>query len=104
MILNLIVFKNVAIQAYTTPNFIDQEPEIAAKQLERSIVLNFGKRETEVYQNLDMYFIGTFDDESGKFDIVEPKFLFSPRELMIQIATKRAQALGEEKKEEVPAV
>ena len=37
MILNIIVFKNVKIGAFTTPNFIDLEPEKAAVQLQRAI-------------------------------------------------------------------
>lgn len=102
MILNIIVFKNVKIGAFTTPNFIDLEPEKAAVQLQRAITLNAYKPEyVNQYKNLEMFFLGTFDDETGKVQIGEPKFLCSPRELIVSLA---AQKIEKEKKEEVAKV
>ena len=53
---------------------------------------------TELAKNLEMFFLGTFDDETGKVQIGEPKFLCSPRELIVSLA---AQKIENVKKEEV---
>lgn len=72
MILNIIVFKNKRVEAFTNPQFLDIEPEKAAVQLARSLKLNQGKKE---YLDLDMYFLGTFDDETGVITQVPPHLL-----------------------------
>ena len=72
MILNIIVFKNKKIGAFSNPQFLDIEPVKAAVQLSRSLKLNQGKKE---FMDLDMYFLGTFDDETGVITQVEPVFL-----------------------------
>lgn len=78
MILNVICFKNMKVDAFTNPQFLDIEPKKAAVQLIRSMKVNPEK--AHPYQNLVMYFIGTFDDESGKFDLLdEPEMLVDCR-------------------------
>ena len=102
MKLNVIMFKNLKINAFTTPNFTDLEPEVAAKQLERSLVINQNDEKLiSPYRSLDMYFMATFDDETGIYKPVDPVLLFSPRELLLQID---AQKLAAEKKVEVAEV
>lgn len=88
------MFKNLKIHAFTQPSFIDEEPEVAAQGLERAIIMNFdGKSElVQPYQNLEMYYIGTFNDETGVFtSLEEPVLLFSPRELIVQLAAERVE-------------
>ena len=86
MILNVLIFKNKKIECFTTPQFDDHEPEKAALQLARSLKLNEGKKEIEIYKNLVLYYFGTFDDSTGKLDLLdEPKLLldctkFFPKE------------------------
>lgn len=63
MELNILIFKNIKIDAFTTPQFIDIEPEKAAVQLGRSIRLE--PKKAEPYKNLELYHLGTFDDETG---------------------------------------
>ena len=106
MELNIIMFKNLKIGAFTNPNFTDLEPEKAAKGLERAIIANFDSDPKLVrsYENLDMFFVGTFDDETGVITTVEPRLLFSPRETIIKImAEKAAQAAKAEESKEVGA-
>lgn len=81
------MFKNLKIGAFTNPNYTDVEPEKAAKGLERAIIANFESdaKLVKSYENLDMYFIGTFDDETGKALFVEPKLLYSPRETILSL-------------------
>lgn len=68
MILNILIFKNKKIDTFTQPQFTDVEPEKAAIQLSRSLLINEDEAIDKRYQDLDMYFLGTFDDNSG--DIV----------------------------------
>lgn len=91
MLLNIIVFKNVKINAFTNPNYTDVEPEKAAKGLERAIIANFESdaKLVKSYENLDMYYIGTFDDETGVIVYHEPKFLFSPRETILKLVSEQ---------------
>lgn len=104
MILNVIMFKNQKIQAFTNPNFTDVEPDKAAKGLERAIIANFKDNSELVksYENLDMFYIGTFDDEIGKFTACEPILLTSPRELILKL--REEELLKAEKLKEVTKV
>lgn len=104
MKLNMIFFKNLKIKAFTNPNFTDTDPVKAAKGLERAIIANF-ESNYEVckpYENVEMYYVGTFDDESGKFDLLnEPEYLFSPRELIVDLKAAQVEKAAQIKKEEV---
>ena len=76
MILNILMFKNRKINAFTTPNFTDLDPEKAAKGLERSLVANGDDEKLlKSYENLDLFFVGTFDDEKGIIKPVQPDFV-----------------------------
>ena len=101
MILNIIMFKNLSINAFTTPNFTDVDPEKAAKGLERALIANFSSDQKLVmsYENLDMYFMGTFDDETGVIDQITPKFLFSPRQLILKLISENVVSKTTEKPE-----
>ena len=65
MILHIVAFKNKQINAFTQPQYIDIEPEKAAIQLARSIKLEKNVENVLKYKDLDMYKLGTFDDETG---------------------------------------
>lgn len=105
MKLNIIMFMNVVIGAFTTPNFTDVEPDKAAKGLERAIIANFKNdkaRLVKSYENLEMYFIGTFDDETGKIEQLQsPVHLLSCKDLIAKLiaeeVAKQAKALEEAK-------
>lgn len=93
MILNILMFKNRKINAFTTPNFTDLEPEKAAKGLERSLVANGDDEKLlKSYENLDLFFVGTFDDEKGIITPVNPEFLLSPAEIVLQIRQEKVKA------------
>lgn len=75
MILNIVMYRNIVINAFTTPTFTDIEPKKAAQQIERSIQLAADNGEVQKilpYRNLEMCELGTFDDQTGKFEIHEP--------------------------------
>lgn len=68
MILHVLCFKNALINSFTTPNFVDTEPEKAAVQLARSFALSFKSEPEKVsqYESLVLYHIADFDDQTGK--------------------------------------
>lgn len=78
MILNVICFKNMVVDAFTAPQYIDIEPVKAAVQLARSMKVAPDK--ATQFQNLTMWNFGEFDDESGKFNLLdEPVLLLDCR-------------------------
>lgn len=83
MKLNIVVFKNLILDCFTTPVFDDHSPEDAAVQLARSLKLaaasddEKSKLTCQQYKNLDMYVIGIFDDSTGQIDLLE-----APRKLL----------------------
>lgn len=78
MILNILIFKNKKIDTFTQPQFTDVEPEKAAIQLSRSLLINEDEAIDKRYQDLDMYYLGTFDDDSGEIVLDDA----SPRKLL----------------------
>ena len=76
MILNILIFKNIKLDCFTTPQFDDHEPEVAAIQLARSIKINPNDEKARPFKNLKLYVLGKFDDSTGKIDLLsKPKLL-----------------------------
>lgn len=84
LVLNIIIFKNKKIDAFTTPQFIDIEPEKAALQLSRSIIMAKDDKQVEQYKNLAMYAIGTFNDSTGEIHQEEIKLLLDCNQVLKQ--------------------
>ena len=82
MILEICVFKNHELGCFTTPNFVDVEPEKAAIQLARTIKAGIAKKDPKAYDYrfLELLHIGSFDDETGKIiELDEPVSLLDCR-------------------------
>lgn len=73
-----VMFRNRKIGAFTTPQFIDIEPEKAAVQLSRSLQINEKPDIDKTYQDLVMFYLGSFDDESGELVCLD-----EPRQLLV---------------------
>lgn len=83
MILHVLMFKDLRIGAFCTPQFVDMDPEIAATQLERSLIINIeDTQKIKPYNDLDMYWIADFDDQSGRITQMDPVFLLSCRDVI----------------------
>lgn len=83
MILNVVCFKNVDIDAFTQPQFIDIEPAKAAVQLSRALQLDHEGKNDKQYLPLQMWSIGTFDDSTGMFIQEQPRLLLTCQEVII---------------------
>lgn len=77
MKLNVLIFKNVAIGAFTSPVFDDHNPLDAAEQLRRSIIIEKDLNVVNRYKNLELYKLGTFDDLSGELITHKPELLLN---------------------------
>jgi len=98
MKLNILIFKNVLIGCFTQPQFSDIEPEKAAVQLARSLTLNEDEKIDNQYKNLEMYYLGEFDDETGTIQCIEPKKLL----VCGEVIKARLEKEGKEYVESIP--
>lgn len=104
MKLHMLMFRNVLIQTFTTPQFVDIEPENAAIQLQRSLVLSFGKEPEKVlsYDSLILYHVADFDDQTGVIaPLPEPVLLLNCIDIVNSL---KVQASNKPSKEEVDDV
>lgn len=70
MILNIIIHKNKKINCFTQPVFIDVEPEKIAIQEARTLK-TCDLKSALPYKDLDLYFLGVFNDETGEIITVD---------------------------------
>ena len=90
------MFRNVELECFTTPQFIDIEPEKAAEQLARSIKMAAKDNPKQLlnYRHLKLCYFGEFDDTTGKMDLLE-----TPEEILDCAALVKATGIFEEKKD-----
>lgn len=94
MELFIIIFKDEHLGCFTQPQFTDVEPLKAAKGLHRSLInaARDGKvQEYLKYEHLDMYNLGTFDDETGDVKMHNPVLLLDCKKAIdagLEIAEK----------------
>lgn len=82
MICNVLIFKNKKLGAYTQPIFDDHNPDVAATQFGRSLVVN--PDVAKKYKGLSLYHIGTFDDTTAKITTIEPVMLIDCDDVIAQ--------------------
>lgn len=84
MTLDIVIYKNEKIGAFTTPQFIDIEPEKAAVQLVRSLKVQPEK--AGQFADLTFWKFGKFDDETGKIDLLPvPELLVDLRVVVAEV-------------------
>lgn len=96
MILNIMIHKNTKIKCFTQPVFTDIEPEKVAIQESRSILVCNEGEKILPYKNLKLYFVGTFNDETGEIITVDVDGNSLMRELLDckKIVKNRLTELG----------
>ena len=70
MILGVFAYRNKAIQAYAQPIYDDRSKEVVAESVSRSLVLADAKAKENI-KSCDFYYFGTFDDKTGKYDLLD---------------------------------
>ena len=58
------------LQSYQPPVFKDDEPERCTEKTARGLRLITDEEKARA-RDMALYYLGTFDDESGKFDLLE---------------------------------
>lgn len=85
MILEVFAFRNKRMKSYTNPWFSQDKIENMEVNMSRSLILG-GPDMVKKYKNLVLYHFGTFDDETGKYDLLEqPEMIFDCDDLIAQI-------------------
>lgn len=104
MKLNVFVFRNSVLGCSGNPIFDDHEPEVFAKQLER-VIITAQVEKIAQYENTSLYFIGSYNDETLRFESVKDPVLLldlnqtlEDRKVKYEILTKLKE-LKEEKED-----
>lgn len=83
MILHILSFRNKGLKAWSNPHYTDIDPEKCAIQLSRAIS-SCSPEQRASYKRLALYCLGTFEDETGKFEVLdEPEFLLDCDEIPV---------------------
>lgn len=89
MILDIICYRNKKMKCFANPQFTQEKLENLEKNTFRSLIYGGDQAKTKL-KNLAMYHFGTFDDELGKYDLLEtPVLLFDCDDLIAQIPDEK---------------
>lgn len=67
MILNVYCYYNKLLNAFGNFQLDDHEPDKVVIHLQRDLAAQFKQRKVENLRYIDLYCLGTFDDENGIF-------------------------------------
>ena len=68
MKLNILVYKNLTLGATSNPRYESEEPEKVAEMTRRSVIMSEPEKIAHLV-NTELYFLGTYDDETMSFEI-----------------------------------
>ena len=71
MKLNIYIQRNKILQCTGQPIFVDREPDVFSKQTERSLLTESAEKVVQ-FENVDIYHIGVYDDESMELKAINP--------------------------------
>lgn len=75
MKLNIMIMKDKRLGAFCPPQFTDKAVEVEKTNLGRALAIAT-KEKAHQYKGKELYCLGTFDDETGKMDLLaEPEFV-----------------------------
>lgn len=81
MKLHVMCYKNILTECFTQPKVIDTDPEQAAVAIARDLTMAYYKPDTRKtaldYENLVLYYIGDFDDQTGIIVPVTPQVILN---------------------------
>lgn len=77
---------------YNHPQISEIEPAAFSENIKRSIKLCRDPKLLAQIADCKLTYLGTFDDETGKFDIIEPKVLVECDKLIESLGFKRGDA------------
>lgn len=84
--MNVYCYKNKIGDFWYQPQFMADAPESMKKTISRMVLIDAEKFKANHLDEVDLYFLGTFDDDAGKFKLLEsPKFLVDCRSVFTQV-------------------
>lgn len=84
--MNVFCYKNKLGDFWYQPQFMPDAPESMKKTISRMVIMDPVKFKSNHLDEVDLYFLGTFDDETGKFSLLDsPKFLVDCRSVFTQV-------------------
>ena len=84
--MNVFCYKNKLGDFWYQPPFMPDAPESMKKTISRMVIMDPVKFKSNHLDEVDLYFLGTFDDETGKFALLDsPKFLVDCRSVFTQV-------------------
>ena len=100
MKLNIFIFRNKKLKCTGQPYFDDHEPEVFAKSFER-MLQTASEEKVYQYENVDLYHLATYDDESMVLTPVEPLKILDCTLVLDErgVRTSILKQVEEEKKE-----
>ena len=101
MIIHILCYKNILTKSFTSPLFVDIDPETAGVQLSRTLVMTYKKDPKKVleYEDLVLYHLADFDDQTGLITPISPVILLNCFDVVQEIKYKFNQVQPDEKKE-----
>lgn len=72
---NIFAFKNRLVGSFMDPTFDFMPKEDKVRYANNFCILKPEEALKQGLNELDLYFLGTYDDEHGVFDLVEPELL-----------------------------
>lgn len=90
MILDIVCFRNKKMKCYTTPQFTQDKLDNLEVNYTRSFIAA-GAAQIEKYKSLALYHFGTFDDETGTYNLLEePELLFDCDDIIASLPGQEA--------------
>lgn len=79
-------YKNKKVGFFMPPFFKNEEPNIIATDQYRAIATNLKKAKENHIEELQIFLLGQFDDNTGKFDLMdEPRLVMDCQEIMYNL-------------------
>ena len=73
---NVYVLRNRKIAAFLDPFYDEREKGAVKTSIARYCILNLDEAKKQHYDEAEFYFLGTYDDEHAKFELLEqPEFV-----------------------------
>lgn len=81
MILDIIAYRNKVLKCYANPIFTQEKLEVMEQNMTRALIMNPGKKEQ--FAHTALYHFGTFNDETGKYDLLkEPELIYDVDDIL----------------------
>ena len=91
-------FKDKKLGAFTQLYTDNIAPEVEKVTIERGLTRTEDLKKLQVYSDIQVYYLGTWNDESGLIGAVAPEFLIDAGDLVYKLlAAKKEEVVDDDK-------